>query len=246
MYELPPILRGSDAERIRALRDYLVRLVSELPEEPAAPTVPDFSAAIDKTSNTLRSLIVKTTDSLARREELETLYDEVEGSLTQLDSRYLARSEFGEYSESVRAEMRATAREVVESFDFESVLSDFSAGLGELATEMTSLRGQIRRGVMIDPVSGKMELGIAVSESLSFTGETMTQNGREYSVLAEGQTLGLYTANGWQFWINGVRRGWFDSLDGMLHVSNLAAENSLRLGEHWLISSAGGLGIRYT
>ena len=66
-----------------------------------------------------------------------------------------------------------------------------------------------------------------------------------YHELAPGQTFGLYTSAGWQFWINGVRRGWFSSEDSMLHVANIIAEDKLRAGSDWEISTAGGFGLRY-
>ena len=72
----------------------------------------------------------------------------------------------------------------------------------------------------------------------------MEREGLRYYELSPGSTLGLYTATGWQFWISGSKRGWFDSADGMLHVTNLAADSSLRLGGDWLLTADGGLGIR--
>ena len=54
-----------------------------------------------------------------------------------------------------------------------------------------------------------------------------------------------YTATGWQFWINGSKKGWFDSADGMLHAGNLQVEQLLQLGADWVLSTAGGFGLRY-
>ena len=69
---------------------------------------------------------------------------------------------------------------------------------------------------------------------------------RKKELLAPGQTLGLYTATGWQFWINGSKRGWFDSEDGMLHVANIVVEDKLQIGDGWLMTTTGGFGLRYT
>ena len=111
---------------------------------------------------------------------------------------------------------------------------------------MTGLGGQIRRGIIEDPVTHEMHLGIAISETLSFTGQTQSVGGVTYYERTPGQTLGLYTARGWQFWINGVRRGWFSSEDSKLHISNLVVEEKLQLGADWQIGTGGGFGIRYT
>ena len=62
----------------------------------------------------------------------------------------------------------------------------------------------------------------------------------------ETEYMCLYTATGWQFWIAGAKRGWFDSRDGMLHAANLAVENSLRLAGGWLLTGTDGFGVRWT
>ena len=93
--------------------------------------------------------------------------------------------------------------------------------------------------------TNQLKYFITAAETLRFTGNETTQAGLTYYELAPGQTLGLYTSTGWQFWLNGSKRGWFDSRDGMLHVANLAVENSLRLGGDWLITTSGGFGLRY-
>ena len=71
------------------------------------------------------------------------------------------------------------------------------------------------------------------------------EDGLKYYELAPGQTLGLYTATGWQFWVNGSKRGWFDSRDGRLHVISEVVEDGLQLGADWAVSTAGGFGIKY-
>lgn len=242
MYEMPPILQGSEKEQLAALRDYLVRLARSLDaaaEAPLSVSVPAASvpaAAARKEAGELRSLIVKTAERVEHSVEIlrETLRED-----------YLALSDFGSYRESIENTIEQTARGVVESYDFASALVALDGRLGDTESALTSLRGEIRRGLITDPESGETALGIAIAENLSFTGTEHTENGLVYYELAPGQTLGLYTSTGWQFWINGSKRGWFDSRDGMLHVANLAVENSLRLGGDWLVTTVGGFGLRY-
>jgi len=112
---------------------------------------------------------------------------------------------------------------------------------------MTEINGQIRRGIVTDPSTGEVVTGIAISQSLRFTGEIERgEDGAEYYRLASGQTFGLYTATGWQFWIDGCKKGWYDSVDGMLHIANVAVEDKLQLGGGWQLVSLDGLGLRYT
>ena len=88
-------------------------------------------------------------------------------------------------------------------------------------------------------------MGIAIAENLQFTGQVHEEDGLKYYELSPGQTLGLYTATGWQFWVNGSKRGGFDSRDGRLHVISEVVEDGLQLGPDWAVSTAGGFGIKY-
>ena len=245
MYELPPILTGSEQEQLRSLRDYLVRLCRTLEQsENAAQTspagaqtaVPAAGAKSRETSENLRSLIAKTAHTVERH---------VERLTRELHEDYLALSDFGSYQEQIETVIEATARGVVESYDFQAAIDAVAERCGGAESAVTALRGQIRRGLITDPETGETAMGIAIAEELSFTGTTRTEGGLEYAELAPGQTLGLYTATGWQFWINGSKRGWFDSRDGMLHIANLAVENSLNLGASWVMTGTDGFGLRY-
>ena len=274
MTEYPPILSGTALQQIAALRDYLVRrardsdasvgagaldgpknsasagegntpsvsLRSTAPPEGApgaalaSPAGGSGAVGADRGAAALRALIVKTADRVERQVELLS---------RSLHEDYLARSDFGDYQEQIDTLIRATARQIVESYDFTARLSAADERLGELAGALTRLRGEIRRGLIQDPETGELCFGIAIAQELRFTGQTVTENGLVYEELAPGQTLGLYTASGWQFWINGSKRGWFDASDGQLHIRSLTAEQELRLGGDWLCTSSGGFGIRY-
>lgn len=253
MYELPPMLTGSADEDLRRLRGYLLRLTDELSAaeraaEDRAATVEKTAAGsaaaagsgaareIGRSAARLRELIIKTADEVESR---------ADSRFDSLSSQYLARSDFGSYAESISAQIEQTARRTVESYSYAESISELSERAAEAESRVEALSGQICRGLITDGETGETHLGIAIAESLSFTGQTHTENGLSYYVLSPGQTLGLYTSSGWQFWIGGVRRGWFSSADGMLHVSAIAAESSLRLGPDWEMSADGGFGLRY-
>ena len=249
MYELPPILRGGDRENIAALRDYLVRLSRSL-EDLRGDNASASGAAHGETAasslarrelseklGALRALIVKTADSAQALDQALT------DTRQELREGYLARSDFGEYMERAEAGFAATARGVVESYDFQSALETLSARAEESDLLLTSLRGEIRRGLIHDPDSGETVTGIAIAENLRFTGSVYEAGGLRYYELAPGQTLGLYTASGWQFWVGGVKRGWFDARDGRLHVAGETVEDRLQLGG-WVLLDSGGLGVK--
>lgn len=264
MFEYPPILKGSEQQQLSALRDYLVRMArsleaareaaDEAASAAAAPTsaasaAPVAASAADAeaarlNAGELRALITKTARRLDT--ELDTVQQNVDRVDASLREDYLARSDFGAYTEQAALAMTATARSVVESYDYAQRIDAQAAALDALDSYLTAIRGEIRRGLITDPETGEQVLGIAIAESLRFTGQTHSAGGLTYYELSPGQTLGLYTATGWQFWINGAKRGWFDSADGMLHVTRMRAVDSIDLGDSWQLRSAGGLGIKYT
>ena len=259
MYEYPPILIGSEQQQLNTLRDYLVRMAKSLE---AAEQSADLSAqsaeadrsrsalrekkesedklsALRRNAANLRALIVKTA------QEADSLSLELGGVRQDMESCYLAKSEFGAYMEQIRSSFVTSARGVVESYDFASLIEAAGRRADEMDLYLRSIRGEIRRGLITDPATGETVMGIAIAEDLLFTGEVYEEDGLRYYELAPGQTLGLYTATGWQFWVNGSKRGWFDSRDGRLHVISEVVEDGLQLGAAWGISTVGGLGIKY-
>ena len=248
MYEYPPILTGDALQQIAALRDYLVRRVREDNAESASRDAEQTSAVRQPplpkggwpsearsggynpaASAALRSLIVKTADLVEHH---------VEELRTELHEDYVAISDYGSYYETIESKVSQTARGTVESYQYQEQIDALDQYTAQLS-------GQIRRGLITDPETQETVLGIAISQDLRFTGQTQTEDGLEYWELSPGQTLGLYTSTGWQFWINGSKRGWFDSTDGMLHVSQILVEDRLQHGADWLVTTAGGYGIRY-
>ena len=240
--EIPPRLQGSPEQQLVAMRDYLVRLSQSLEQvgrSAAAPAVSKAAAAasaqenaaeqVKSTARALKALIIKTADEI-------TAY--TDSRVESFESLYVAKSDYGSYYNQIETQVAQTARDTVESYHY-------TEAFGEMNAYLTDLGGQIRRGVIEDPETHEVHLGIAISEQLSFTGQTQTEGGLTYYELAPGQTLGLYTSRGWQFWIGGVRRGWFSSEDSMLHLSNIVVENRLQLGSEWDVTRTNGFGLRY-
>ena len=270
MYEYPPILKGSERQQLQDLRDYLVRMARSLQEaeqaadrsEQASPSLalsqrPDTAPAPEtgpadaqearRLAGQLRSLILKTAQRMDESlgGQIHTVRQELERIDASLREDYLAVSDFGAYAMQAELSMSATARQIVEGYAFSERIDAVSSAVDGLDLYMTNIQGEIRRGLITDPETGEQAMGIAISENLHFTGQTQTRDGLVYHELSPGQTLGLYTATGWQFWINGSKRGWFDSADGRLHVTRMRAVDSIDLGGAWQLSSAGGLGIQY-
>ena len=269
MYELPPILNGNPTQQLASLRSYLVRMAQQLngalgAEQAltAAPSVPvgakagaalvtgkDGGEEIRKNARELRALIVKTADGLSgdiiRSQDQQRLY--TDAAAEKLSSTLVAKSEFGTFTEKIESRISESARGVVESYNYDSLISSAEDSIAVLQSYMTSLDGEIRRGIVTDPETNEEVTGIAISQNLQFTGAVVKgADGAEYYRLSSGQTFGLYTSTGWQFWIDGHKRGWYNSVDGMLHIANTAIEDTLQIGGAWRVLNEGGLGIKYT
>ena len=252
MFEQPPILRGSPAEQAQQLRSYLVRMVRDIQnlsnrdqiDERVTRLIAESGRSLSsaatadarKRASDLKSLIIKTADEV---------YEVMDRRVEELSGVYVAQSDFGEYTASMERTIEDTARSTVESYAYAEQIAATNEEIGRLETSITTINGQIRRGIITDPGTGNDVLGIAISEELDFTGETEEEGGVTYYRISPGQTFGLYTSKGWQFWINGAPAGYFSSLDGKLHVAEILAESSLQLGEDWIMTTDGGFGLRY-
>lgn len=242
--ERPPILQGSAEQQLAALRDYLFRLAGSLENVQSAPAVSASTAVksgaggagsgtsaateekIRQNARELKALILKTAHEITA--EMDSREEEYKGY-------FLAQSEFGDFEENLDLRIATSARNIIESYDYESAIraaQDIAENVQEYYTQIS---GEIRRGFLDDPDHpGETVFGIAISSNLRFTSaQPVERDGYEYYELEARQTFGLYTATGWQFWINGHKAGWFDSLDGMLHVANIYVEDNLRFGDTW-------------
>ena len=268
MRELPPVLSGDALQQIAALRDYLVRTARNSESE-TVETVAAHADGIWKQTRKatgavtlradenqspdvlqrearLRALIVKSAEDSRERDNV--LLSSIGDLGYEMRQRYLAKSEFGEYQQEILLLIDATARQIVESYGLLEQIQATRAELGEMGDALAAyeleISGQIRRGFLEDPDTHQTVLGIAISQQLQFTGRELSDGGWRYYELSPGQTLGLYTSTGWQFWVNGRKVGWFDSSDGMLHTVSQVVEEKIRMGD-WRMSAQNGFGLKY-
>lgn len=248
--EKPPILTGSEQQQINALRDYLFRMVSSLDTIETAPVVAfsDSGEKVKLDSQTLEAIRENTASLKALIiSNADTITSYVDQKTETYEEQYQAlSSRFGTYEENITRTIEETARGVVDSYKYKETIDAIRDGLNGLSDQtdnyFTQINGQIRRGFIEDPPnSGTYTLGIAISQNLQFDAEIAPQDdseGYRYYHLKGGQTLGLYTSAGWQFWIDGVKVGWFSSKDSMLHVRQIQVEESLQFGDKWKLKTA--------
>lgn len=173
----------------------------------------------------------------------ERLIDYCDSKVEEYNSLYVAQSEFGTFQETIQTTITNTARGVVESYDYGSSIESMQDSIGLMQRYYTSINGEIMRGIIQDPETGEYVTGIAIAQSLKWSAECGDDDehnpgdGYTYYYLNSGQTFGLYTSVGWQFWIDGYKKGWFNSEDGMLHVASVYIEATLQFGGAWQMAS---------
>lgn len=212
---------------------------------------------VQKTAQELKSLIIKNASSLEQKitdgdntsrsyadsgDDAVTMY--CNSRFQSYSDTYVAKSEFGTFEESVDSKIETAAKGVVESYGYSSSIESMQDSIDLMQHYYTNIDGEIRRGIIEDPDTGEFVTGIAISQNLKFSGECGPSDGNNpgdgytYYYLNSGQTFGLYTSTGWQFWIDGYKKGWFNAEDGMLHVANILVENILQVGDSWQVRSS--------
>lgn len=209
---------------------------------------------VQKNAAELKSLIIKTannvrTETVAREQgDANTLIgakDYVTEREAVYGQTYVAQSEYGTFTQTVSREIEETNAGVSENY---RLIEGITSNVSELQEYMRAVNGEILRGIVLDPSTGQYAVGIAISQQINVKA-TMSQGAAaakpdDSQVYYEidnaidgdaGQTFGLYTSTGWQFWINGAKVAWLDSLDadGMLHVASVQVEKRVVHGGYW-------------
>ena len=270
-HEMPPVLKGTEQQQLSAMRDYLVRLAQSLDrvvndnatvlaevKGRTASTKGKSSARADaatveqlqEQATLLKSLIIKTANEVTQYVDdgfLSTTYASDVGVT-------------GYYQEIINSQVINTAKDVIEHYDFGSIVSAaVENDMNKIQAFMTLIDGEIKRGIIEDPGTHEDVVGIAISQKMSFYASddpdpahqpVVWDDGQTYYRIQDEQTFGLYTAKGWQFWIKGKKVGWFDSTssDAALHVASAVIEQHLQVGANWLIDvtdEGREIGFRY-
>lgn len=266
--EMPPMLTGDVRKDMYSMRDYLFRLASTLDPAITAEVAAQATKAAQRSAagqgggqvtaddlrrnaQELKSLIIKSANELSDDldHQYSVLVDYTNTTVEEYGAQYVAKSEYGEFKETIDTRIAAGAAGVVESYHYTESITSLQTASDLMQSYLTTINGEIRRGLIEDPDSHEVVTGIAIAQTLQFTGVVVTgDDGQAYYQIDQNQTFGLYTSTGWQFWLNGHKRGWFDVSDGMLHVTDIVVEKSLQLSGTWKIELSDDgqtLDIRY-
>lgn len=177
----------------------------------------------------------------------DALATEIQSVAENAEETYLTQLDFQTYYESLNSTIDARIDLKNESYGYALDISEIRQSLGALGTQISDINGMILLGAVLDPETNQPVVGIAIAENVRTDGTITTVDNVDYPTISSGQTFGLYTSKGWQFWVGGRKQGWFDSDDGHLHLKKTTAEESLVIGASttlWEIVESNGFGIR--
>lgn len=238
LIEAPPMAAGSDGQKLSAVYSYLYQLSEQLntalnnltvanfaPQEAqalqamAAGTVQKAQA---EQASTLKSLIIKTADIVhAEMDKLEAT----------LQSDYVAQSEFGEYKETAKLDVQATATGIVQQYT-----SEYDVKVGKVEADFEAYRKSsesfIKTGILYNDENGNPVTGVAVGENLT----TTTVDG--VTTVDRKALMSTFTANRLSFWQNGVELAYMTG--GVLHISKAELSDQLIVGNYTIKAMADG------
>ena len=245
-YETPPILRGSVTEQLTLLRSYLYRLSMALTEsetqraheeEPKEMRLMKAAEDSGKTaaaqsSAALKTLILKTADTVERQ------IGEISATLGE---SYVAKSEFGTFSEEINTRYTPTAADMTALYDICSTLQSGVSGIdGQLQAYIGRMQGFLRAGVVeydgVTPV-----LGIAIGQNITSSG-TETVNGQEVEVIHTAN-LTTWTPERMTFYQNGTAVAYLSN--EKLYVTGAHIKGQLELGGKWDVGHRNGFVIKW-
>lgn len=234
-FDTPPTLSGDEAGQLQQMYSYLYQMseklntaLMDISVEQLAPQERQVMLKLESeetdvatAKETLKSLIIKTAE-IVRHEMTEIS--------TTLTDRYEAiSSEFGEYSRNLEATITATARGIMQEYNYDETirgLQQTDAGLLEFETRTNQY---IFSGI-IDPTTG--EAGIAIGENVTNADGSLNSNNK----------MATFTKNRLSFFQGGREVAYYS--DNAFYIKQGIIEHSLQMGSHvWRILDNGAIAL---
>lgn len=248
----PPLLSGSERQQIQQLRDYLFAIHKQLATAMNNLDVSNFSEgtmaqiaaaagnvggvtreALSQQAATLKSLIVRTAD---------VVYEEMDRLTVELESKYLAVSDFGEYAETVSTNITATAAAVEQMIQY---YSEVQAAQGEVSAALqnyiTRTEGYIRYGI-VDWEGTVPLFGIAIGQAIETDG-TYTVDGVAYDVIDKKNFLSIFTAKKLSFYQGETEVAYVSN--EKLYITSANILGTIELGGKWRLEHGGGFSLKW-
>ena len=250
-FSTPP-MPGADAEAsLRKMYTWLYQMTEQLniamsvvsageqaAAEISAQATADDSSDVLNTAreeinaqrDALKALIIKTAD---------TVRYEFDREIKQLESSYVAVSEFGRYQEDVTRQIEETAQGTLETYVTEIGLDSYINDSKGLQAWQSETSGFIRSGYITRNEDDVPILGVAVGQGIQT--KYTDSEGREF--IDTGSTnMGFFTSTGLEFYINGVKVASFAN-EGA-DMKNATISGKLQIG-NWLITHNNGFDIQW-
>lgn len=184
---------------------------------------------ISTATATLKGLIVKNADIV--REEMQRIEAELHGEYTALSG------EFGEYKDDTDATLTALPGSITQSILNSQTITDLQGAVERILTE-----GYIKMGIIGHKTDLTPIIGIAIGQNVQTTG-TETYGGVTYDVIKMDQALGVYTAEGLEFWQGGNKIAWL--YQGKMHINDAMIDNTIIMGAWQWRNDGLGLTLKY-
>lgn len=230
----PPMLQGSQTQQLQDVRRYLFRLVEQLnnslnslTEDNLAPEAVQAlgsaaRSAAEQTRADLKTLIIKNANEVTQT---------IEKITKELESTYVAKSDFGTFEERINNAITASA---------EGLEMEISSTSEILNSFIATSNGYIRQGVVAKDGDVPI-LGIALGQDISVTGTTVDVDGKTYETIDTSKNMSVWTTNKLSFFVNGLEVAHF--ANNALYVNNVETQSITFV--NWRVDDANGLRFRW-
>lgn len=240
----PPIIQGTPQQQMEAMRSYLYQMHRDLnialdmmqrdmqaiagEDETQASASSGKAKAWAAEAENLKALIIKTAKTVNRQ------MDELERTL---EGTYVAISDFGQYQEDTRLEIRETATEVVLGFSYQSTIEALRDRVESLETENTTLyqyrveTEQYTKSGLLYYEDNIPVYGYAVGEVLT----RVIENGEE--VVRKEDLLATFSSGQLNFWQGGNIVAYYRN--NRMYVMDGEFLRTLQIGD-WVLSTTNG------
>ena len=234
---MPPSPQGTVQEQLVRQYSYLFQMAQQLNVAlgqlesggTAAPSGGTAAPAAEREQQyqTLKSMIVKTADTVQRR------MDQLSAKLT---GEYVAASEFGTYVERLNAYLEANPEALTQYYSF---FADLQASTETVSAAFEQYRveteGYIRTGIVC--YDGAVpQYGVAVGQNLT----TTLVDGVE--TVAQNDFRATFTAKRLSFWQDSTEVAYVS--DNRLYIRDITVLDSVTLGG-WKLASENGLAFQW-
>lgn len=234
----PPQMVGTETQCITSLYNYLFQVsqtlnfalqnigtdnLSEDYRQLTANATAEQEQKIDDQYRAVKSIVIKTANVI--RTEMEQMY-------VQLAKSYVAKSEFGEYDEKVKALIKATADGIVQNYNLSSVLTTSDPEIAGFREWKVTSDQYIHSGLLYYDDENLPVYGVAVGNNLTYIEVDGVKTVKKENLAA------TFTAEKVSFWQGGREAAYLSNK--RLYVLDAEFLKSVQIGKFAFIPRANG------